>query len=151
MKRPAAPDGSTHLLLTPLQLVRKLAALVPPPRFNLTRFHGVFAPNSKLRATVVPTPPPAPLPAQSPAPAHPAPPSRPPRQRLPWAELLRRTFGVDVLTCHACGSPRRVLAFISSLPTVRRILQHLELPCGTPPLPSPTGPPQLSFVPLECA
>ena len=75
MKRPA-PDGSTHLLLTPLQLVRKLAALVPPPRFNLTRFHGVFVPNSKLRARVVPTPPPAPPPAQSPAPAHPAPPSR---------------------------------------------------------------------------
>ncbi|MGA9522841.1 MAG: transposase, partial [Myxococcaceae bacterium] len=39
MKRPA-PDGSTHLLFTPLQLVRKLAALFPPPRFNLTRFHG---------------------------------------------------------------------------------------------------------------
>ena len=81
MKRPA-PDGSTHLLLSPLQLVRKLAALVPPPRFNLTRFHGVFAPNSKLRARVVPTPPPAAPPAQSPAPAstQSAPPSRPTRR-----------------------------------------------------------------------
>ncbi|MGA9521638.1 MAG: transposase [Myxococcaceae bacterium] len=39
MKRPA-PDGSTHLLLTPLQLVRKLAALVPPPR-RLVSLDGV--------------------------------------------------------------------------------------------------------------
>ena len=29
-----------------------LAALVPKPRVNLTRFHGVFAPNSKYRAQV---------------------------------------------------------------------------------------------------
>ena len=31
-----------------------LAALVPKPRVNLTRFHGVFSPNSKLREYVVP-------------------------------------------------------------------------------------------------
>ena len=31
-----------------------LAALVPKPRVNLTRFHGVFAPNSKHRALVTP-------------------------------------------------------------------------------------------------
>ena len=30
----------------------KLAALVPPPRLNLTRFYGVFAPNSHVRAEV---------------------------------------------------------------------------------------------------
>ncbi|MGA9525327.1 MAG: ATP-dependent helicase HrpA [Myxococcaceae bacterium] len=78
-------------------------------------------------------------------------------QRVPWPksvrsdELLRRAFGVDALTCHACGSPRRVLAFISNLHTVRRILSHLQLPSVTPPLPSATDPPQLSFVPLECA
>jgi len=27
---------------------------VPKPRVNLTRFHGVFAPNSKYRAVVTP-------------------------------------------------------------------------------------------------
>jgi hypothetical protein len=36
MKR-AVPDGSTHLVLTPQTLLRRLAALVPPPRQNLTR------------------------------------------------------------------------------------------------------------------
>ncbi|MFN0062056.1 MAG: transposase [Myxococcaceae bacterium] len=52
MKRPL-PDGRTHLLFTPLQLLRKLATLVPPPRSNLVRFHGVFAPGAKLRPLVV--------------------------------------------------------------------------------------------------
>jgi len=31
-----------------------LAALVPRPRLNLTRFHGVFDPNFKHRAQIVP-------------------------------------------------------------------------------------------------
>jgi hypothetical protein len=30
--------------------ISRLVALVPKPRVNLTRFHGVFAPNSKYRA-----------------------------------------------------------------------------------------------------
>ena len=34
--------------------IAKLAALVPRPRVNLTRYHGVFAPNSKHRAIVTP-------------------------------------------------------------------------------------------------
>ncbi|WP_222595369.1 transposase, partial [Corallococcus exiguus] len=53
MKRPL-PDGTTHLLLTGLELLRRLASLVPPPRANLTRFHGVFAPGAKLRPFLVP-------------------------------------------------------------------------------------------------
>ncbi len=39
-------DGTTHIIFEPLDFIAKLAALVPKPRFNLTRFHGVFAPNS---------------------------------------------------------------------------------------------------------
>ena len=38
----------------PLDFIARLAALVPKPRVNLTRFHGVFAPNSKHRARVTP-------------------------------------------------------------------------------------------------
>ena len=40
-------DGSTHVVLDPLDFIARLAALVPRPRLNLTRFHGVFAPNCK--------------------------------------------------------------------------------------------------------
>ena len=36
-------DGTTHLLLDPLELIEKIALLIPPPRFHTLRFHGVFA------------------------------------------------------------------------------------------------------------
>jgi len=42
-------DGATHVIFEPLNFIARLAALVPKPRVNLTRFHGVFAPNSKHR------------------------------------------------------------------------------------------------------
>jgi hypothetical protein len=47
-------DGTTHLVMSRLEFMRRLAALVPRPRLHLTRFHGVLAPNAKLRALVVP-------------------------------------------------------------------------------------------------
>jgi hypothetical protein len=47
-------DGSTHVVLEPLDFIARLAALVPRPRLNLTRFHGVFAPNFKHRSRIAP-------------------------------------------------------------------------------------------------
>ena len=47
-------DGSTHVVFEPLDFMARLAALVPRPRLNLTRFHGVFAPNFKYRQKIVP-------------------------------------------------------------------------------------------------
>jgi hypothetical protein len=44
----------THRVMTPLQFLARLVALVPPPRHPLIRFHGVFAPRSCLRARVIP-------------------------------------------------------------------------------------------------
>jgi hypothetical protein len=37
-----------------LEFMQRLAALVPRPRLLLIRFHGVLAPNAKLRPLVVP-------------------------------------------------------------------------------------------------
>jgi hypothetical protein len=67
------PDGRTELRLTPLELIERLAALIPPPRIHRHRYHGVLAPNAPLRAqvTALARQPPAPLPeaahARSPA------------------------------------------------------------------------------------
>ena len=47
-------DGTTHLVMSPLEFMQRLAALVPRPRLHLIRFHNVLAPNAKLRALVVP-------------------------------------------------------------------------------------------------
>ena len=48
--------GETHRLMTPMEFMARLAALVPPPRHPLVRYHGVFAPNSPWRAMIVPGP-----------------------------------------------------------------------------------------------
>jgi len=44
--------GTTRVLFEPLDFLARLAALVPKPRVDLPRFHGVFAPNSAHRARV---------------------------------------------------------------------------------------------------
>jgi len=41
-------NGTTHVVFTSLEFIARLAALMPPPKLNLTRFHGVFAPNHSL-------------------------------------------------------------------------------------------------------
>jgi hypothetical protein len=35
-------DRRSHMIFEPLDFIARLAALVPKPRVNLTRFHGVF-------------------------------------------------------------------------------------------------------------
>jgi putative transposase len=40
--------------MSPLEFIQRMAALVPRPRLQLIRFHGVLAPNAKLCSLVVP-------------------------------------------------------------------------------------------------
>ena len=42
-------DGTSHHVMEPMEFMQRLAALVPRPRLHLIRFHGVLAPNAKLR------------------------------------------------------------------------------------------------------
>jgi len=46
-------DGRTELILTPLELLDRLAHLVTPPRIHKHRYCGVLAPNAKLRRAVI--------------------------------------------------------------------------------------------------
>jgi hypothetical protein len=48
-------DGTTHLLFDPVELLERLAALIPRPRINLVLYHGVLAPHSGWRTRVVPS------------------------------------------------------------------------------------------------
>src|ERR1700675_4405559 len=43
-------DGTTHIVLSPLEFMQRLGALVPRPRLHLIGFHGVLAPHATLRA-----------------------------------------------------------------------------------------------------
>lgn len=49
--------GETHRVMEPMEFMARLAALVPPPRHPLVRYHGVFAPNSPWRGAVIPAAP----------------------------------------------------------------------------------------------
>jgi len=46
-------DGTRFVRLDPYELIARICAMVPPPWFNMIRFHGVLAPNAKLREQVV--------------------------------------------------------------------------------------------------
>jgi hypothetical protein len=50
-------EGTTHIKVSPLEFMPRLAALVPRPRLHLIRFHCVLAPHAALRAAIVPGPP----------------------------------------------------------------------------------------------
>jgi hypothetical protein len=52
MKHPL-PDSTTHLFFTGLELLCRMAPLMPPPRANFTRFHGVFTPGAQLRPFLI--------------------------------------------------------------------------------------------------
>jgi len=61
-------------------------------------------------------------------------------RRLPWAELLRRVYAVDVLAC-PCGARAEVIAFVTAPDACVQILRHLGLPSRPPPLAPARAPP----------
>jgi len=74
-----------------------------------------------------------PAPAEAPAPT-PSPPSSMPKAnpgartyRVPWADLLKKVFAVDVFACPDCGGRLQVIAFIADDAVAGRILIHLGL------------------------
>ena len=114
---PSWANGATHVIFDPLELLEKLAALVPPPRFHMVRYHGVLAPAAKWRFRIVPGPPEDGV-CCSGADGSADPESSPRPRNYTWAQLLRRVFEIDVLTCAQCGS-LRVLTAIQSLEAIR--------------------------------
>jgi hypothetical protein len=91
-------DGTTLLVMSPLEFMQRLAALVPRPRLHLIRYHGVLAPNARLRPLVVPQEPEVQGRAAEAAAAAGCEAetvqSRP--HRISWARLLKRVFSCDV-------------------------------------------------------
>jgi hypothetical protein len=45
----SGPGGSVSLMLTPLELIERLAALIPPPRRHRHCYYGVLAANARWR------------------------------------------------------------------------------------------------------
>ncbi|MBN9165356.1 MAG: transposase [Myxococcales bacterium] len=226
-----------HRVMTPIELLARLAALVPPPRYPLVRYHGVLAPHAAWRREVVPGPPIAsgtvtvtagaegkkrpcgPSTRRDAAPTHGGASSRPAGHaghdrepssrpaghsgrdlepsrrpavaggtdavpgavaecdrarltcdghggnafvevttlapnilsvrhwsrvlggllyatspRLPWAQLLQRTFDVDILECPQCKGRLRLIETVVEKGAARQILERLGLPVDAPQL-----------------
>jgi len=112
--------------------MQRLAAMVPRPRLHLIRFHGVLAPNAKLRAQVVPQEPEPPAQAAPPVECE-APCAHHRPVRLSWAKLLKRVFKIDMAHCPNCGGELKIIAAILEQPVIEKILTHLGLEARTPP------------------
>ena len=127
-------DGTTAVLMEPLEFMERLAALVPAPRRHQLRYHGTLAPHAKWRPLIVPATQPATQPATGEAGCGlEAPEGRRVSSRLAWAELLKRVFASDALACPKCGGRMKVIATISDPEVVRKVLTSLGLPTRGPP------------------
>jgi hypothetical protein len=139
--------------------IARLAALVPKPRVNLTRYHGVLAPNHRWRGLVTPARRGKGIKSTSNAEV------RTPAERhtaMTWAQRLKRVFNIDmpqgtlswrfapihlVEVCSLCGGSVRVIACIEDQDVIDRILTHLRhkeretltRPLLTPPTRAPPG------------
>jgi len=119
-------DGTTGIKLSPLELLEKLAAIVPLPRVHLVRYAGCLAPHSQLRGAIIPTPRQQGVDAGA---VHTGTP------HWSWARLLRRVFDLDMATCPFCrrGS-LRIIAAITQEAVITRMLRHLKLASIPPPI-----------------
>ena len=118
-------NGATHILLTPMEFMQRLAALAPRPRLHLIRFHGVLAPNAKLRSQVAPNPVQQKTAGEGDCKhEHSAP------VRMTWARLLKRVFDIDIERCE-CGGKLKLIAVIEEPAVIEKILTHLGL-CAQP-------------------
>jgi hypothetical protein len=159
-KRGAKVD---ELHLTPLELIARIAALVPPPRTHRHRYFGVLAPNSPLRAAAVVLAAPAqparqvvvqtepadmsegapevaPLGHARPPTPEPATPKRAKAHYL-WAVLIARIYEVFPLLCPLCGGQMRLIASITEGAQIRKILDHIGVNSQPPHISPARGPP----------
>ena len=141
-------DGTKAIVLSPLDFIARLCALVPSEYFHLTRFHGVLAPNSKLRKEIVPQRDEIPGPVQQlqlfddnqsgtqdkPTTA----------ARLPWARLLKRVFRIDITVCPRCQGSLRVVELVLKRDEIAKHLARAGLGPMPPPVPLPKVPGQLA-------
>ena len=117
------------LILFWLDFLSKLAALVPRPRHNLVRYHGIFAPNSKMRKLIVPKSSKS-AKRKDDSKTHKSVEEATSQDELiaplSWAQRLKRVFNIDITLCPICGATMRVIADITDPDIIQKILDHLE-------------------------
>ncbi|MFM8380098.1 MAG: transposase [Planctomycetia bacterium] len=115
------PGANGVVELSPFEFLDRLAELVPLPRKHRHRYHGVFAPNHKLRPAVKPC-------------SHDT-------SRIAWAKLMAHVGEEFPLACPSYGGDIRLIAFVTEPGPIRKILTHLNEPVEPPPVSPARGPP----------
>jgi hypothetical protein len=154
-RKSTRPGASGVVELSPFEFLDRLADLVPPPRKHRHRYHGVFAPNHRLRKGVTAL-------AignigkqrDAGAGGHggdghatggccdaPHKPRSHDTSRIAWAKLMARVGEEFPLECPNCGGDIRLIAFITDPGPIRKILTHLGEPLEPPPVSPARGPP----------
>ena len=90
------------------------------PGANLTRFHGVFAPNSQYRAQIIKRP------DESKASEQEVRTESEKRAAMIWAQRLKRAFSIDIEICEVCGGKAKAIACIVDPVVINKILKHLN-------------------------
>src|SRR5215470_9687654 len=117
-------DGATGIRLSPVELLEKLAALVPLPHVHLVRYGGCLAPHSHLRGAIIPTPRQQGVDEEETDTGSP---------RWGWARLLKRVFALDMARCSCCPQGSlRIIAAITQGEVIRKSLRYLKLAVDSP-------------------
>ena len=146
LKRPLG-NGTAAIELTPIALLRRLASLVPAPGSHDTCYFGIFAANAKWRRRLV-----RPR-RKDPEDCHTHPGCEIDQEQIatmpdpidplfgredllggeeqrdayiPWAQLMKRVFGLDMLQC-PCGGKRKVRSYVTTPEKLREGLERLGL------------------------
>ncbi len=126
-------DGQTQLRLTPIEFLDRIAALIPQPRKHRHRYHGVLAPNAPLRKRVTAR---AGLPVNREVAAEPVGIQPAVLDEFSvgalaasiWAMLIARIYEINPLICPMCGNEMRIIAFITEMEPIGKILRHIGEP-----------------------
>jgi hypothetical protein len=141
-------DGSEFLLFTPTEFLERLLALVPLPKFHLTRYYGVFAPASPHRKNLPDRPKPKTennneerreAASDAPHKSKLTGSKKGGKRRMGWAALLKRTFHIDVLQCPQCSGRMKLVEVVMSGDRIRDTL----IAIGVSPRPPPIAPAKL--------
>ena len=115
-------DGTKAMCFTPHEFIEKLIAIIPPPRIHGVRFHGILAPSAEDRKKVVPAKVEQPIQGELFPVKHK---NRP--KRASWAELLKRTFQIDLSHCLLCGGEMKFQKTVLKKLEISEILAAMGL------------------------
>ena len=135
-------DGRKGIFFDGADLIERLVALIPTPYKNIVRYHGAFAPRSNLRDWItrgaqfwetvdrIPTflqQDQDTLPVVNVKKKKPLKKShrKIKRWRL-WAELLKKVFAIDVLSCPHCGLRMQRISFIFDYVAIKSLLPFIH-------------------------